>query len=197
MRAFHNDPALKEKYLARVRAHAAADEIVHGQYWENGKGCAVGCTIHGSDHARYETELGIPEWLARLEDSLFENLSNGGAKAFPEQFLAAIPVGVDLELVRWQFCSFLMRENIERVSALNIDREIKAKVVSAVRGVLAVHASATRSGKLDAAAWSAAWSAWSAAESAAWSAWSAAESAAYLRYRDELLRLLRESGGAA
>ena len=56
MRAFHGDPKVKTKYLKRVRAHRAADQIIHGTYWEDGKGCAVGCTIHSSDHAAYETE---------------------------------------------------------------------------------------------------------------------------------------------
>ena len=40
MLSFHNDPAIKEKYLARLRDHYAADEIVKGHYWENGTGCA-------------------------------------------------------------------------------------------------------------------------------------------------------------
>jgi len=44
MIAFHGKPEIKEQYLARVRAHAAADEIIHGKYWEGGKGCAIGCT---------------------------------------------------------------------------------------------------------------------------------------------------------
>ena len=67
--AFHGKQSVKDFYIERVRAHAAADEIIHGKYWENGKGCAVGCTIHSRTHARYETELGIPLALARLEDN--------------------------------------------------------------------------------------------------------------------------------
>jgi hypothetical protein len=43
--AFHNDQKIKDKYLARVEAHRKADEIIKGKYWENGKGCAVGCTL--------------------------------------------------------------------------------------------------------------------------------------------------------
>lgn len=39
--AFHGDPKIKAKYPARLEAHAHADEIVKGIYWENGKGCAV------------------------------------------------------------------------------------------------------------------------------------------------------------
>lgn len=54
MKSFHNDQKIKTKYLARVRAHQKADEIIKGQYWEDGKGCAVGCTLHSSNHNAYE-----------------------------------------------------------------------------------------------------------------------------------------------
>ena len=58
--AFHNKQSVKDKYLKRVKAHYEADQIIHGIYWENGKGCAVGCTIEGSDHSKYETVIGNP-----------------------------------------------------------------------------------------------------------------------------------------
>lgn len=108
MLAFHGDPAIKAKYLDQLRAHAAADEIIKGQYWKNGKGCAVGCTIHGFDHSAYETALGIPKWLAQLEDWLFEVLPNHDAKTLPARFLVAIPVGADLAPTRDQFLAWLM-----------------------------------------------------------------------------------------
>jgi len=106
--SFHNDPKIKEKYIARVKEHAEHDAIVKGQYWEEGKGCAVGCTIEGSDHSKYETELGIPSQIAYMEDSLFEALPNELAMTFPLRFLEAVPVGADLSLVTaklmvWQF----------------------------------------------------------------------------------------------
>ena len=49
LRAYHNDPATKRRYLARVRAHRLADELVQGTGFEtNGqtRGCAVGCTLN-------------------------------------------------------------------------------------------------------------------------------------------------------
>lgn len=123
MLSFHNDPDIKAKYLARVMQHAAADEIIHGKYWEGGKGCAVGCSIHSANHARYETELGIPIMLARLEDRIFEGMSNGRSKQFPVQFLSAIRVGADLSLVGWKFLHWLLTEELvgrddPRVSAV-------------------------------------------------------------------------------
>jgi len=220
MKTFHGDPQIKEKYLARVRAHRAADEIVKGQYWQEGKGCAVGCTIHSRQHDAYEKELGIPSELARLEDRIFEGLPNSKAKYFPEQFLEAIPVGVCLKNVGWKFCIFLLRENITRVAKLEISNDLKNQITDAILQVLAVHETAIESGEWDegaaysarAVARAAAEASWvAAAAEAAYAASAAANAAAdaaavaatetaiiarsdaYVRYKDELLRLLREA----
>ena len=185
MLSFLNDRKVKAKYLGRVREHAKADEIVKGRYWERGKGCAVGCTIHGSVHATYETELGIPAWLAKLEDALFENLPDATAKKFPARFLSAIPVGVNLEPVRWRFALVLLAENAERVNGLEIDAKLKKQVLDAIGCVADVNRKAIETGEWNE---SAAESARSAAESAE----SAAESAAWVRFADKLLELLKE-----
>ena len=91
MLAFQNPKYPKEAILAQLKAHQAAEEIVKGQYWENGKGCAVGCTIHGAAHGKYESRFGIPAQLAHLEDLIFEGLPNGEAKEWPLRFVRAIP----------------------------------------------------------------------------------------------------------
>ena len=212
--AYKNKPALKKMFVAEVINHRKQDQLIKGTYGkENGKfkGCAVGCGVHTlnmklgktysyDDHSAYEKELGIPEWLARLEDTIFEGLPVKESKLWPEQFAKAIPVGVGFKIVKWQFCAYLMKENIDRVLKLKISDELKEQVVSAIRQILELHEksiktgrsaesaaesaesaaesaeSAARSAKSAAgsaarsAAWSAAWSAKSAAESAAWSA---------------------------
>lgn len=111
MLSFHNDKSIKEKYIKRLEAHYAADEIIQGIYWENGRGCAVGCTIHSSDHFSYEKELGIPIILARLEDKIFENLPIMIAKEWPLRFLNAIPVGKDLSKIWPKFAIWLLIDN--------------------------------------------------------------------------------------
>src|SRR5690349_18128098 len=115
MRAYHGDSAIKRKYLARVRAHGKADQIIKGKYWENGRGCAVGCTIHSDAHAAYETELGIPAAIAHLEDTIFENLPNELALKWPERFLKAIKPGADLHLVVPRFMVWLLIDEQEGV----------------------------------------------------------------------------------
>ena len=96
MRAFVGTTVTKAAVLEQLRAHAKADEIIKGRYWEGGKGCAVGCSIHSGQHAEYEPRFGIPQVLARLEDCIFEGLSNKKAKAWPVRFMSAVPEGADL-----------------------------------------------------------------------------------------------------
>ena len=110
MKAFHNNPLTKEEYTNRLKDHYAADEIIKGIYWEKGKGCAVGCTVHSSNHLAYEIQLGIPQVLAKLEDEIFEGLPNELAKEFPLQFLSAINVGADLLKVWNYFAIWLLTD---------------------------------------------------------------------------------------
>ena len=202
MKAFHGDPKVKEKYLARVKAHRAADEIVQGHYWQNGKGCAVGCTIHSNDHQAYETELGIPVQIARLQDWLFENLSNEEAMDFPVDFLESIPVGAALRPVVHQFLHWLLvdpedgviqyaqdeereqvKEAILSVADLH-NRVIKGQEVTNEQWVAAREAASDAALAASDAAWdarkaarttrAAASAAWEAASTAAWAASDAA-----------------------
>src|SRR5947207_14484647 len=108
MKAFHGDPKIKAQYIRRVRLHRESDKLVKGKYRQNGKGCAVGCTVHSGDHSAYERELGIPRIIARLEDGIFEGLPNGRAQAWPELFLDSIPVGSDLSLIWPKFAVWLL-----------------------------------------------------------------------------------------
>jgi hypothetical protein len=103
MHAFHDSQDLKDFYLARVRAHAAADRLIQGTGWERGRGCAVGCTLEAYDHGRYPIELGIPMVLAHLEDRLFELLPKAEAMTWPDRFLLAIRPGADLSKVWSRF----------------------------------------------------------------------------------------------
>jgi hypothetical protein len=108
--AYLGDPALKERVLAGLAAHAAADELVRGVYFEQGvdddslRACSIGCTLHdlnpqlpANDHSRFVDELGIPEQIAHLIDAIFEEQpDDAAAAAWSQRIMAAIPVGADL-----------------------------------------------------------------------------------------------------
>ena len=201
MQAFHADPAVKAKYVARLRAHRAAEELVQGQGFKNGKGCAVGCTLDNYDHARYPTELGLPVWIAHLENQIFEGLPKAEAEKFAEDFLAVIPVGADVDAVRWQLAILRHTQDLNRLSENT--EPYAAQCRQAIQGVIAW----ITAGSAAESAWSAARSAWSAesaawsARSAAWSAWSArsvvwsvaARSKHYAWEAKTLLELLSDS----
>lgn len=209
MKAFHNDVKIKTKYVNRVKKHYKLDEIVQGTYWDNGKGCAVGCTIEhddvtksgGSWHQRYEEALGIPRAIARLEDRIFEGLSNGEAKEFPLKFIQAVNVGADLSMVVPKFFVWLLGDKDDGVinfakgykksekaikQVLKLYQEtVGGKIVSKTRWVSAKNTAydATAWDAATAAAWDAATAAaYDAATAAAYAAAAVVDAAAYAAY---------------
>ena len=109
--AYHNDPKVKQEIMDQLQEHYRHDEIIQGTYWQDGKGCAVGCTIHSDDHMLYEPQFGIPVALALIEDELFESLSNDKAKEWPIAFMSAIQPGQDLSMVSWRLLYWTMTQD--------------------------------------------------------------------------------------
>ena len=186
MQAFHNDIKIKQKYIKRVDAHIKADKLIRGQGWANGKGCAVGCTLENYEHKQYETELGIPEWLARVEDTLFEGMNEEKSKTWPKVFLKVIPVGADLEQARVPFLLLVLEQNLSTLCSLDVGLEFKdviASIEQTKSATIQVMEALENGGDLSAAASAAS------ARSASWSA----ESAAFDYYADELIELLKNA----
>ena len=127
--AFHNDPALAAMVRAQVDAHTAADEIVQGRYWENGKGCFIGCLAHSDSADKVQDLTGFPVMLTRIAEGLFEGLDNATAKGFPQAVIAAPPVGADLSLVPWQFLHWCVTDALRQYA----DPATQAACAPAVR----------------------------------------------------------------
>jgi len=196
LRAFHGDPAIKAKYLARVQAHVAADELIQGIGWGDAKGCAIGCTLNAYDHSRYPIELGLPTWLAHLEDAIFEGLSSAEAQTWPARFLDAIPVGADVEPVRWKLAIWRHERQLRTLETNTEPYAEECRV--AIACVIAYCRLRLDMARLaaESASWSARAASWSAAESAAWSAAesaAAARSASWKMEGEQLLVLLSEA----
>jgi hypothetical protein len=180
--------------VVAAQHHFDADMLVKGTYGEGAKnfrGCSVGCFAHevnpkkqipGSNiHKFVADHYGYPEWLALLQDTVFEGLPNGpkgeNSKWHVQlaQTLAALPVEFD-----WTAALHRVHAAILRISYVTA-----GTAQEAVKAVLDLHERAGRGEVVGDELWSAARSAaWSAASSAAWSAassaaWSAARSAAW------------------
>ena len=74
MKAYHGDYELKAQVMKELAEHREADRLVKGRYWENGKGCAVGCLVKSDDHELFSERYGIPVELVYLNDRTFERL---------------------------------------------------------------------------------------------------------------------------
>ena len=153
MQSFLGDAKLKERLIEEITKHEKADAIIQGTYGDNyngqWKGCAVGCSlksmniIHGvekstSAHDRYETELGIPRMIAKLEDRIFEGLSVEDSKTWPRRFAEAVPVGADLSKVWPQLAVWIMekmiaidrvKKNVAVLKAIEDVRDAYARLV--------------------------------------------------------------------
>ncbi len=203
LRAYHGDPAIKAKYLARVRAHAAADEIVQGITWGDGKGCAVGCTLHDYRHESYETELGVPIILARLEDRFFEGMKPADAQPWPARFLEAIPVGADLSMVWPKFAHWMLvdeKDGVIRFAKTDRTRDAILNVGALFARLIAGDSVSQKDWRADADAAAAAWradaAAWRADAAAAWRAADAADAArhkTYKRMAEKLAELMADA----
>jgi hypothetical protein len=215
--AYHNDLKLKERVLLKMDAHRKADELVQGYgYWEDGKGCAIGCLIESDNHMAYESKFGIPAMLAYLEDRIFEGLPKEHAQLWPERFLSAINVGADLSKVGWLFLGEMLR-GIQIPDCA--DPDVQASILASRNSVeqcaevmdlyanefateeersAAESAESAARAAAASAAWSAASAAWSAAsaasaaESAESAARAAARAAAYVNMSDILIKLICE-----
>ena len=110
MLSFFGEQCLKDSVVARVNEHQRLDQIIQGTYWDGGKGCAIGCVLHSGDHMAYERQLGLPVFLAYLDEHIFESMTPEKARGWPLRFIEAVPVGVDLELVFPRFLHWLLSD---------------------------------------------------------------------------------------
>src|SRR5882762_7310068 len=113
MKAFHGSQETREFYIARIKAHRAADEIVKGQYWEKDddgvfRGCAIGCSLHTADHKAIAKEWDFPVSLGYLEDCIFENIPQDLALDWPLRFAEAAKPGADLSHIVDHFLIWML-----------------------------------------------------------------------------------------
>ncbi len=189
----------KKDFVEEMKAHQVADNFLKGTYDKDEKGCSVGCALKSvaklkgislefNEHKEFENHLGVPEWLARLNDTIFEGVSLERSKLWPVEFAEAINDGSDLDKVKTPFLIFILKNSLKSVRNTKYDQDKFPDVKKAIEQTEAAVIEMIRCHEngLDlTAAESAAWS-------AAWSAESAARSAAFEMYADKLLELIME-----
>ena len=92
----------------RIAAHRAADEIVQGIGWENGHGCAVGCSLDHYSHEEYSRVLGVSPEVAQLVDAIHEGLSPTDSLDWPMRVAEALVPGADVSDAWPRFAIWLL-----------------------------------------------------------------------------------------
>lgn len=212
----------KQKYIQRAIMHKEQDEIVQGFYWEDGKGCCVGCLAHVNDdaYAALEAQTGIPVWLSMVAETLHMRLPDGEFQKWPQRLITAMPENVtheDLEKkVKAPFLVILLKsalktfdhdkrpdvkDVIEQSITLwqrdDIGSDDFTEAARAARAAGAAKAlGVVKAAKAARTAWAAAWAAeavW-AARAAARAAGATAREEEYVYFSNELERLLKRLG---
>lgn len=188
MLTFHGKEEFKQELIGLARKHREQDEFIKGTYSddeaESFRGCSVGCLINDinkktgktyeySDHEKLAKELGWPEFVCRLQDSIFEGLPDPLFKEWTERLIEAIPVGKDISRALPKF----LIKTVDRLPEK--ERRDVVESIAAVRKVL-VEWDVTGTADVEAAR---------SAESAAWSA----ESAAWEQIAQDLIDSIQEA----
>ena len=206
MKAFEDTTITKAELITELKAHQVADNFVRGVYFEDGKGCAVGCSLESasrikglvvneSDHRLYEDLFGLPEYFALLSDKLFEGMSLEKSKSFPLEVIEAVNIGSNLREVEVLFKIEVLKLNLKTLEKLDneygltdVTNQLIAALksqdeneLSAARAAARAAAESTESAvwAAESAVWAAAWAARAAAWSTVWAAESAARAAAW------------------
>jgi len=130
----------KEEFLNELRKHYEADNFIQGSYYSKsiGKGCAVGCSVKSINDIRGKytaiihygvyAAIGIPEWLAQLEETIFEGLDIEAAKEWPIQFTEAINTGAELDTIKAELIDGMYEsESVNEAAETMLDRIRKCK----------------------------------------------------------------------
>ena len=191
---YHSDTEFKRLFVEQTVKHREGDRYIQRSYSNSQeadkfRGCSVGCSVMSlklmgrngidwDDHAGLANLLGWPDWLILLQEEIFEGLPLSDAVMWTEKLASAVPVGIEIGMVKFRFLSFLMEENVNLVASLELDPALKNQVIESIKSVKNLHDRVVISGELDADARSAASAAASAARSAARFEVEAARSAA-------------------
>lgn len=169
--AWFGESDLKSAVMERLREHRRMDTIVQGVYFNDGRGCHLGCITHASKntHRVAERLFGIEQRVGYWLEIIFERLPKEDCAAWVLESTEAIPVGADLSRCHHHFCAWLLGPS-ELLTITDDNRD-------AIEAVRVLHQRAASGLTVTDEQWSAARSAWASWSAQAASARSAAESA--------------------
>lgn len=177
--------------IRMAQAHQDADRFAQGRWWENGKGCSLGCMFHAdnTNNDNYcltaEQTTGIPYAINRFQERIFEWLPKNGAKLWTLQFYQLRPSEKDLSQVIDHLMLWILGVELRRE---DVWEEIKQfpNCAAAVENVAARSRRKIAGETIDRTIWRE-------VERAAFAARAAAGADFALRLRDQFVKLIQEA----
>ena len=115
--AFHGRTDVAATLIARLKNNAQAERLALSAFaWTGEKGSMVGCMLENADASLWESEFGLPQWLALVADKAAEETrATESAVAFGTRLLETIRPGADLTPVGSQFILWLLDDLKARI----------------------------------------------------------------------------------
>ena len=137
--AYHGSDDVKQVFIGRMKAHMQADELIRGTGFRHGRGCAVGCTLNKYDHSAYPRALGMPQWVAYLNDALHENTSKKVWPTLQLRFLDAAEPGANLNNIYHPIYAFSLGLAIESIEKMNFHNASKKQIIDSIAAIKRLH----------------------------------------------------------
>lgn len=132
MLSYNNDAAIKEKFVFNFAEKRKLGKVVQEQGFINSRNVCFMARRFDSGHSN--TQPAWPDWLAVLADSIFVHLSVEDAEQFGTDFLSVVPIGVNLEPVR--FLTAIKRHERQLNSLLGNDKPYVLQCAIAVQSII-------------------------------------------------------------
>lgn len=125
--SYYGDKRVKANYLARLKKHYLANEIVQETYWRNERDRDEEKFHH---YEEWKIQPGIPSNVNAVINRIFEGLPKKEAKEFPLECSSAIPVGVDLSNVLKKLYVWILTDSRNGVIQYAEDEKAKNNIQS-------------------------------------------------------------------
>ncbi len=135
---------IKRKIVKEAKRHEKLDAWVTGDYEQkNGvvKHCSIGCVRFAlglqsniGEHGQLVDPTGVPEYILRMSDQIFEGLPESKRGTWTRRLWSAIPANKDLSRVQDQMSAWLMLD--KKIGLAHIAQQEDVRAVAKVIGEL-------------------------------------------------------------
>lgn len=124
--AFHDSAAVKAAQVRKARIVVAVAGCLAAADWSHDPRGPVDQQPDPQEQRHFAIATGLPLWVAHLRDDLASLVDTRAGFAFAVELLKAIPVGVDVDAVRWAIAVRLHTLQLSELSGERTGQDAEA-----------------------------------------------------------------------